>query len=161
MRGDSDFIGPALHLVLEHLRDTGRDQEADPIWERLHRHEKSLERAEVERTRVKRSDTFMPHQLKASQIDRVRRLLYQHPRVQAAWLARKQLKLFDDKLSYVLCLKRRSRLFDEGYSDRKFVQFLRPQLEIPCAIVLLHRLSRRARRSLLEACPEPVFVAPD
>jgi Zn-dependent protease with chaperone function len=158
---DSDYITPSLHLMLEYYRDSGRDEEADAIQQRLEVHQRTLKKARRERLRIHRSDRLLPHDLDARQLERIRRVLFQYPQIEAGWLARKQVRVFAEKPSYVLWLKRHRRLLDQSHSNGKLAEFIQPQLGVPCAVMVGNRPPRRLRAALLSVCPDPVFSAPD
>ena len=160
--GGSDFIGPSLHMLLDHYRESGRDAEADAVRVRLEAHEKALSAARTERLKVSRRDRFVPHDLKPQDVEKIRRLLFRYPQVRAAYLARKQVRLFADKPSYVLALKRTAWLLEDNRkADSYLVESIRSQVEQPCAVVVLGATSYRLRSRLLRVCQEPVFEAND
>jgi hypothetical protein len=162
-RHGSEFIGPALDLLLDYYRAEGRDDEADPVRVRLEAHERALLAARKERQRVGRRDRFMPHDLSPRQVLKIRRTLNLYPQVRAAYLVRKDVRLFADKPSYVLAVERRARQLDEHRrrTDKHLVANLGAQMEIPCAVVVLGWSSLRLRSRLLRACPVPVFDSRD
>lgn len=161
MSNDSDYITPSLHLMLEYYRDSGRDEEADAIQQRLGVHQRTLNQARRERLKIHRGDRLLPHDLDARRLERVRRLLFQYPQIEAGWLARKQVRVFAEKPSYVLWLKRHRRLLGQSHSNGKLAEFIQSQLEVPCAVVVGNQPPRRLRASLVSACPDPVFMAPN
>ncbi|MDB5298895.1 MAG: hypothetical protein JWO87_558 [Phycisphaerales bacterium] len=157
MRHDSGYIAPSLYLLLEYYRESGRDQEADAIRVRLEAHERELALARKERLLVKRRDRFVPHGLSAEEAEKVRSIVHRYPQVRAAYLARKQVRLFSDKPSYVLAIRRRGRLMEDRKSSKRLTDCLHSQMEIPCAIAMLNKLPRGVRKRLIEACPAPLF----
>jgi Zn-dependent protease with chaperone function len=162
MRHDSGYIGPALNLMLDYYRNAGRDRDADPLLRRLDEHRRALARASAERLKVRRGDRFLPHDLSPADVEKLRRVLNAYPQVTAAYFAKKQVRLFTDKPSYVLAVKRRPRLFeDQRKADRVLADCLRSHVNGPCAVVILSRAPRSVRSRLLGACPTPLFVAPD
>lgn len=161
LRSDSRYIGPALHLMLDYYREAGRDDEADPIRRRLEEHQRAWEKARTERLKVSRKDRFLAHELGEKDLEKIRKLLYRYPQVQSAWLVKKQVRLFTDKPSYVLAVKRRTRLLEDRKSEKLLTTGLMSQIELSCAVVILARLRRNVRSRLRSACPSPVFVAPD
>lgn len=161
MRGDSDCVSPALHMLLDYYRQAGRDQEADPIQKRLTEHEQALARARTERLKVSRRDRFMPHDLKARELEKLRRVLYRYPQIKAAYLVRKQVRTFTDKPSYVLAVQRRTRVLENSRADKHLIESLRSQIPLTCAVVVLGWSSISLQSRLREACPSPVFSAPD
>jgi tetratricopeptide (TPR) repeat protein len=162
-RHGSEYIGPALELLLDYYRTQGRDDDADPIRVRLEAHERALASARKERLRVGRRDRFRPHDLTPRQLLKIRRTLNLYPQVRAAYLVRKDVRLFADKPSYVLAVERRARLLDEHRrrTDKHLVDSLGAQVEIPCAVVVLGWSALRLRSRLLRACPVPVFDSRD
>jgi Zn-dependent protease with chaperone function len=162
MRHDSGYIGPSLNLMLEYYRTAGRDGDADPILRRLEEHRRATARASAERLRVRRGDRFLPHDLPPGDVEKLRRVLNAYPQVTAAYFAKKEVRVFADKPSYVLAVKRRPRLFeDQRKADRALADCLRSHVNGPCAVVILSRAPRPVRSRLLRACPTPLFVAPD
>jgi len=162
MARDSAYIGPSLNLMLEYYREAGRDRDADPVRQRLEEHHRLLARASAERLRVRRGDRFLPHDLSAEDVEKLRRVLNSYPQVTAAYVARKAVRVFADKPGYVLAVARRPRLFeDQRKSDRHLAESLRSHVNRPCAVVILSRAPRGVRDRLLSACPAPLFVAAD
>ncbi|HEX4794746.1 MAG TPA: M48 family metallopeptidase [Humisphaera sp.] len=160
MKHDSEYITPSLHILLDYYRDAGRDRDADPIRQRLEEHERILTAARKERLKVNRRDRFLPHDLPADDLEKVRRVLHRLPQVTAGYLARKQVRLLADKPGYVLGIKRRASLLDERRkADKRLTEYLSSALEVPCAVVILSRASFGVRSRLLKACPSPVFFA--
>jgi hypothetical protein len=85
-----------------------------------------------------------------------------YPQVRAARLAKKEVRLFADKPSYVLAVARTARLFDDQRkADRELVECLRSHVNRPCAVVILSRAPRSVRKRLLRACPAPLFESGD
>ena len=161
MRSDSDYVTPSLTMLLEYWRELGRDEKAEPIQRRLLEHERALASAQRERLRVGFRDRLLPHELPADQVEKVRRKLFFYPQIRAAYLARKQVRLFSDKPSYVLAIHRRPRLLEDGRSNKLLAESLAAQMEFPCAVVVLKWRSRRLLSRVLRACPSPIFHATD
>lgn len=162
MRGNSDHITPALNMLLQYYREAGRDDEAEPIRHRLEEHEKQLLHARKERLTVKSREKFLPHNVNDGELQKLRRVLLYHPRIRAAYLAQKQVNLFTDKPSYVLAIERRFYLMEENRrADKRLIETLHSQLELPCAVVILKHRAPGLRRRIQSACPTPIFVAPD
>ncbi len=161
MRGDSDWVGPALHMLLDYYREAGRDIEADPIQKRLDDYERALVHARTERLKVSRRDRFMPHGLEAKDLEKLRRILYRYPQIKAAYLVRKQVRTFTDKPSYVLAIQCRVRVLEDSGADKFLTESLRSQIPLPCAVVVLRWRSVTLQSRLRAACPSPIFSAPD
>ena len=161
MKLDSSFIGPGLHVLLEHYRQLGRDEEAEQYRSRLEKFESSLTVAKKERLQVKRHDQFLAHDLNPRQLAQLRRLLIVYPQVQAAYLVRKKVNLFADQASYVLAVRRRSSLLPDTRADRFLTNCLRSQLNLSCAVIILERAPRSVSGRILETCAEPIFQSND
>jgi Zn-dependent protease with chaperone function len=157
-RNDSAYTSVCLRMLLAYYRDAGRDDEADPIRRRLEEHERDLTRAQAERTKVRRGDRFVPHGLGAEDLDKVRRALNRFPQVRAAWMARKQVKLFADKPVYVLCVRRNAWVMEEGKRDKYLAAAIGSDIHLPCAVVVYRRTGRSVRKRILAAAGEAVFV---
>jgi hypothetical protein len=157
MRHDSGLIGPALNILYEHYRGSGRDEQAEPLRRRLDQHEADLRRARKERLDVAWSDRLDPHGLHPVELLRVRRALHRHPRVRAAYLARKRVQTFSDKPSYILGVQRYAPSLSDRGADARLVQFLQAEMPIAVAVVLMHGGRRRWLRRLREVCPEPIY----
>ena len=157
MRHDSGLIGPALNILYQHYRGSGRDEQAEPLRLRRDQHEADLLRARKERLDVAWSDRLDPHGLHPSELLRVRRVLHRHPRIRAAYLGRKRVSTFSDKPSYVLGVQRYAAALSDRGADARLVQFLQAEIPISVAIVLMHGGRRRWLRRLREVCPEPIY----
>jgi Zn-dependent protease with chaperone function len=162
MQYGSEFIAPSLNMLLDYYRDAGRDAEADPIRRRLIEHERLSKVAHKERQRVTRRDRFMEHGVSTDELQKVRTVLHRHPQITAAFLVRKQVKLFTDKPSYVLAVRRRARAMeDQRRIDKALIASLSSQVPIPCTVVILGWTSPRLQSRIAAACPQPVFVCSD
>ncbi|NLE60821.1 MAG: M48 family metalloprotease [Planctomycetes bacterium] len=161
MRGDSDWVGPALHMLLDYYREAGRDAEADPIQKRLAEHERALVHARTERLKASRRDRFMPHGLDARDLEKLRRILYRYPQIKAAYLVRKEVRTFTDKPSYVLAVQCRVRVLADSRADKFLIESLRSQIPLPCSVVALGWRSVALQSRLRAVCPSPIFSAPD
>ncbi len=162
MANGSEYINPALNLLLDYYRETGRDADADPIRKRLLEHERLTNLAKKERLKVTRRDRFLPHGLSPEELQKVRVVLHRYPQVTAAYVVQKQLKLFADKPSYVVAVRRRARAMeDQRRMDKALVSSLASELPIPCAVVIVGWTSPRLYRRIAAACPEPVFISHD
>lgn len=94
---------PAAGNVLErHLLTTGRKEDVRELRKALDDFEKERMEAELERRQLKRSDTFLPHQLSHDQLEQVTRLLDRQEACHTAWLARKELVNFPEEKLFVL-----------------------------------------------------------
>ena len=160
MQHGSDCIAPALQILLDYYRDAGRDAEADPIRQRLADHQQALVRAGKERLTVASHDRFAPHDLKPSELEKITRILFRYSRITAAWLVKKELKLFSDKPSYVLLVRRRTHLFDER-SDKFLVDSLRHEMPIACAVLIQKRRPSRLQKRIVATSPNAIFLAQD
>jgi Zn-dependent protease with chaperone function len=159
MAGSSEFIGPALQMLLDYYRSAGRDAQADPIARKLEAHEQAMMVARSERSKVGRRDRFMPHGLDEEVLVKVRRVLNRYPQVRDAYLVKKQVKLFSDQPSYVLAVHRRVRsLDDQRRADRALIACLGSDMEFPCAVCILGWTSPRLAARIMRACPQPVFA---
>lgn len=161
MKLDSSFTGPGLHVLLEHYRQLGRDEEAEEYRARLEKFESSLTVAKKERLKVSRRDQFLAHDLNPRQVAQLRRLLIVYPQVRAAYLVRKKVALFADQASYVLAVRRRSSLLPDTRADRFLINCLRSQLNLSCAVIILERAPRSVSRKILQTCAEPIFLSND
>ncbi|HEX3358899.1 MAG TPA: M48 family metalloprotease [Tepidisphaeraceae bacterium] len=154
----TDFLAPSLHLLLDYYREVGRDDDADPIRQRLLEYERDFVIARKERLKVKRWERFERHDLKEEQIEEIRRILYRYPQVRSAWLARKKVRLFTDKPSYVLVIRRRWGMFDGTAQADKFLSaWLSSQISVPCTVVILTWTKSRPNARLLSVCSGPIY----
>jgi Zn-dependent protease with chaperone function len=156
----TDFLAPSLHLLLEYYREAGRDDEADPIRRRLEEYERDTAVARKERLKITRRDRFEKHDLTEEQLEKIRQILYRYPQVRGAWLARKQVRLFTDKPSYVLAIRRRWGIFDDMARADKFLSaYVASQMPVTCAVVILKWRNSRPVSRLLSASGPPIFNA--
>ncbi|HEX8521632.1 MAG TPA: M48 family metallopeptidase [Tepidisphaeraceae bacterium] len=160
MAHGSETIGPSLHLLLDHYRELGLDEQADPLRQRLEVHEKAMTESQKERGSVRRGDKFLPHNLPPHDVERIRRIVFQYPQVQIAYFARKEVSLFSDLPSYVLGITRRRSLMEENKNiDKWLASNLAAQIHVPCAVVILRWRNAGIHRRLKKVCPIPIFVS--
>ena len=104
MEIDRDAIGPGSRIIAEFLRRQHRAAEAERYEIQASDSDLVQQAAALERESVLRKDVMLPHGLDAGAIDPLVTALAGHPRVKAAWLARKEVKHEVDRPLFVLGL---------------------------------------------------------
>jgi Zn-dependent protease with chaperone function len=126
---DQDAIAPACQLLRDWHLAQGRAEEAYRWDERLAQRARLDDAAAAERAEVRPRDRFLPHELDAAALARLRDSLRAIDGIHRAWLVRKRIKLRPDRPLYVL-----------GYTCHRPLALYRPQ-----------RVERLTERILREA----------
>lgn len=153
----SEFIAPSLTLMLEYHRAMGRDDQGDPVLQRLEAHQHELKLAQRERVRLRRTDRLLPHDFKPRELTKLRRMLSFYPQINAAWLARKEVRFLKDRSGYVLILNLRATALPEPRTRRWLAQSLQSQFAVPMAVDFVGWRSFRLKRRIRNVCHEPIF----
>lgn len=156
--GDLTTARRALTCLLDYHRDLGADAPAGAAAQRL----RELDRRNLQVQRavaaVSRRERFEAPRLAPAQQDEVRRVLFRYARIRAAYLAARAALDAEGKPTHVLLLKCRS---GRVARSAQFIEALRGELPISCAVVIAAWSNLRLQRRIRRAAPEPVFAAGD
>ena len=107
--GDDEHLVPqAGELLAKHFRSTGATDRLQQLRGRLDRFAKDVVAAQRERTSVRASDTFLPHDLDEAELSALQEQLAEEPALYGAWLVQKHLRVFSRQRLFVLCVRSRS-----------------------------------------------------
>ena len=104
---DEQLVPQAGELLAEHFRSTGATDRLQQLRGRLDRFAKDVVAAQRERTSVKASDKFLPHDLDAPELAALQEQLAEDPALYGAWLVQKELRVFSRQRLFVLCVRSR------------------------------------------------------
>jgi Zn-dependent protease with chaperone function len=104
---DEQLVPQAGELLAEHFRSTGATDRLQLLRHRLDRFAKDVVAAQRERTSVKASDIFLPHDLEDAELASLRQQLQAEPELHGAWLVQKELRVFSRRRLFVLCVRSR------------------------------------------------------
>jgi Zn-dependent protease with chaperone function len=105
MEEDEESVPHACGVLHAHFRRTGRTERVREIEARLDRHETALAASKIESATVTSSDTIIPHECGAEELESLRTLLTAEPALTAAYLGRKKMIHFRKQRLFVLCLE--------------------------------------------------------
>lgn len=132
-------------LLADHFRKTGEGERLRAVRRKLADFERDLEGSQAERRRLSSTDHFLPHQLNADDLGRLRAVLRENP-VQLAWLARKSLLYLPQRPLYVLAVKSRSQSWwSGGEDDQQLVRKMIPHVRLPGQFLVIAARGRQRR----------------
>lgn len=102
MRREPIRTGVCCEEIYLFLKRNERDAEAEQYRKRLEEHADKVDEAEEERQRITPRDSFLPHGLTPAQLEELVRQLARYARIKAAYLVRKEVRLFAEYPCYVL-----------------------------------------------------------
>ncbi|MBI4497205.1 MAG: M48 family metalloprotease [Chloroflexi bacterium] len=102
MQLDGEAVLPGCERIYRFLIGQGREQEAQAYYRRAVQQAEVLEQARQERAALSVDDTYLPHDLPASEVARLREQLARLPEIARAYLVRKEVQYFPEKPLYVL-----------------------------------------------------------
>lgn len=134
-----EWTGPAGAVLERHLAVTGRKEAVRVLRKQLDAFEKDHAAAELERTKIRRGDAFVPHELTEHELKQLQNALLNHKRCSVAWLVQKQLQHFSDNRLFVLCVdagEESGRQRNE-YNDRMLTAMML-SIELPGRLFVIH-----------------------
>jgi Zn-dependent protease with chaperone function len=120
--------------VLEHhFSKTGQRGALKRVRQQLDDFEKARAAAEKERTEVRRSDSFVSHELTADELKQTQSALLKQEHCLVAWLVKKELRHFPEERLFVVCVDSNTRAGSSLRADRndRMITSLLLQLELP------------------------------
>ncbi|MDJ0706395.1 MAG: M48 family metalloprotease [Leptolyngbyaceae cyanobacterium MO_188.B28] len=107
MDQDPALVIPGCQLLSTFFRQQSHLDRAEKYRHRWRQQDKPWKLAQQERTPLKASDRFMPHQLPDAEVNQLSEQLAEYPEVKAAYLVQKQVTRFPEKPFYGLAIVRR------------------------------------------------------
>jgi Zn-dependent protease with chaperone function len=124
MDRDPDATVPSCKLIYSYLVNAGQQVEADSYRQRAVEHQRMLNEAKAERSRVDPKDKFIVHGLESSTVIGMQTCLACIREISGAWLARKEVKHWQDKPVYILVLKERFSMKSGGEKTKRALRQL-------------------------------------
>jgi hypothetical protein len=139
--GDEFWMRQAYQVLHDHFRATGQEAGLREMRGQLDRLEEESAAARNERATIRASDSFLPHGLNEEQVAALRAVLAAQPDCGHAWLVRKELRHFPQRLLFVLCVRRQSARWwlADPDRDRELVRRLTPMVELPGQVLIVAR----------------------
>ncbi|WP_367870271.1 M48 family metalloprotease [Luteolibacter sp. Populi] len=125
---DPTIASRAFETLARFHSRLGNVAEIDTLKERAEQHQRELRAALVERSKVCPQDSFLPHDLGESELERLREALATEPAVRRAWLGAKHVTHFPGWKLLVLVVDARWPAF-KPVSERMQQQLLERLLE--------------------------------
>ncbi|MCA9051943.1 MAG: hypothetical protein KDA89_24560, partial [Planctomycetaceae bacterium] len=113
-----EWTQPAGNVLERHFTTTGQRDALKLLRQQLDDFERLRTDAEKERTDIRRSDAFVPHNLPQNDLSNLQTVLQNLEHCRAAWLVQKQLRHFPDERLYVLCVDTATRIGPAQRSER-------------------------------------------
>ena len=110
MRLDPRWKPAASEIAFNYLRLKGRHEEAKPYIEIIENQQEIVQKAEAERSAVRQTDNFEPHQLNVETLELLTKKISYHDEIESAYLACKTVQFFPEIPLHVLFLTLRSDL---------------------------------------------------
>ena len=128
-----DNVISGCELIEFFLKQQGKTEEAKAYQRRAERHYGLVMRARQERSFVRASDRFQPHNLPESALHHLCQQLSRYDRVKEAYLVQKVLQYFPEQPFYVLGIKRKVAFLELSKSqhNRVLINQLVKELEFP------------------------------
>lgn len=119
MELEEQAAGAVCELSESFLLQRGRTEEAVRFRTRGRQHADKMEAAQMERSGIFASDTFIPHDLDADTVESLRSQFALHENVAKVFVARKQLQHFPHMPMYVLGVAMVVKKFSIGNEEEK------------------------------------------
>ncbi|MDF2922296.1 MAG: hypothetical protein K0R57_1210 [Paenibacillaceae bacterium] len=135
MELNADATGPACKLIIHYLLKHDRKNEAEQYWNRSLEWQHKNELSQQERSRIKVTDPFLPHDLNPEEWEKLKQLLANYPHVRSACLVRKQVAHYPEKPLYIMLV------LLKGVKSEKcqaYLQNIIDEIEINRDIVLIN-----------------------
>jgi Zn-dependent protease with chaperone function len=153
---DATSILPGCELIYAFLKRHGRDEQAQPYFNRGVHQAELLELARQERSRLGFKDTYISHQLSGAEVARLRSQLARYPQIAEAYLVRKALTYFPEKSLHMLAvtIQRPWYRYHSARQDRKLSQELAQGMEFPGeTLVFILNSETRKMRKIMKRIP--------
>ncbi len=121
--GDPIIAARAFETLASYHARRGDTAQMDHLRSRAARHDRELRAALVERSRVDKADSFLPHDLSAREMELLRETLAAEPAIRRAWVGAKQVTHFPGWKLLVLVVDARWPAF-RPVSERTQCQLL-------------------------------------
>lgn len=121
--GDPIIAARAFETLAGYHASRGDTAQMDSLRTRAARHDRELRAALVERGRVDKGDSFLPHDLSAREMELLRETLAAEPEIRRAWVGAKQVTHFPGWRLLVLVVDARWPVF-QPVSERTQGQLL-------------------------------------
>ena len=154
MEEDDESVPAASRILHAHYWRTGQIERIKELEARLDRYEKNLQASRTERSSVTASDTFIPHGLAETELQKLQETLAADPQLAFAELVQKQLKHFPKQKLFVLCVHRWQawHRLPNAEQDRGLVGRLSRTVQLPGRVLVIppsgsfRALARKLRR---------------
>jgi Zn-dependent protease with chaperone function len=158
-RQDEDWLSAACMALEEHYRSTGMNDRVHEMRSTLDRHESDLRAAQQERAGVTARDRFLPHGLGDEPLMALQALLAATADVEAAWLARKDVRYLPQRPLFVLCVRATGAWWGGADRDTALVRRLTPKVQLPGQFLVIGRRGpfRALARKVAAQCGPEVF----
>lgn len=108
---DPDSVIPGCDLIYSFLMQQGQIEAASSYQQRADQHYELVLRAQQERSDIKTSDKFQPHNLPSEALQMAQQLSH-YPQLKQAYLVQKVVQYFPEKPFYVLGVTRHRGFFE-------------------------------------------------
>jgi Zn-dependent protease with chaperone function len=146
-----DAVIPACEIMMRYLQSHGRAREAKPYVDRYWQKRNADAQADEERYTLRASDKYLPADMSAESLARIKAVLAGHRRVKRGYIARKPVPA-DQPPLYVIGVQPAANAFRSSsrQADRELVQELANAVAIPedTLFIPLNEHNRKFRKVL-------------
>ena len=164
---DDEAIIPAAVMAGTFLQERGRQDEAEPWFERARAHQTKLDAAQEERSQVRLDGQWDPHGLSDEELAPLRTFLVEAGGIERAWLLRRRLEHFPEFPLFVLAIRRAQHPTDWLSQSTKQKRDLEVQEDIQDApmagdgfILVTNHRDRRERKQFEGVAGSQILPVP-
>ncbi|MBL9171093.1 MAG: M48 family metalloprotease [Verrucomicrobiales bacterium] len=164
MKQDPTVTPEACNALYAHFTRTGQRDQLRPLEERMDQFQEESQKAQVERSNVKESDTFEPADLTAAQLQSVQSILESEADIGSAAVAKKKVSHFPTSACYVIAVRLRISQwkFRSEEANQKLAARVAEKIELPGHfLVFIDEKELKAVAKKVFAVPQnPVYTRP-
>jgi hypothetical protein len=154
---DDGLIPEACAALTSYFQAVGHAEGAQSVRNRLHRYQMDLENARKERSQVRSSDSFRPHELPTAELNEIIATLRSESVLEGAWLVQKELLYFPKQRLFVLAVRTATNMWGRSNSahDSQLVNRLVPRLRLPGSTLVI------GANGMFRKLAQKVMASPD
>lgn len=136
----SEFTSVACQRLIAYYQQRGQQDKLQQTIAHLGKYEATQRDADVERSSVRPTDTFVDHDLSKAELSELKEILAKDKSLNSAWLVRKKLNHFPRQRLFVLVVRSQPTGFFGGTNadaDRQLVTRLIQQVKLPGRVLVV------------------------
>lgn len=132
-----DWVINGCELVYNFLCQQGETEEAQKYRERAEQHYQLTLKAQQERSILSVSDSFKPHTLTESEVNKLKQQLAAYSQIKEAYLVEKVLTYFPEDRLCLLGIIRKHSFLESQYAPHKLVEALAANLQFTTQVYII------------------------